>query len=109
MLARGDQLLTSTLTLGEVLVKPSEEGNLELCKRYEGAIMATSVVIPFDLAAAKLYAALRRDRGIRAPDAIQLACAGSVGADLFVTNDARLQSKSVPGVQFIVSLDRAPI
>ena len=30
MLDRGDQLLTSTLTLGEILVKPTEEGNAEL-------------------------------------------------------------------------------
>lgn len=109
MLERGDQLLTSTLTLGEVLVKPSEQRDLDLCKRYENAITATSVLIPFDVGAAKLYASLRRDRGIRAPDAVQLACAGSAGTDLFVTNDARLQAKSVPGIQFIVSLDRAPI
>jgi len=28
--------------------------------------------------------------------------------DLFVTNDARLQTKRVEGIHFIVSLDRAP-
>jgi predicted nucleic acid-binding protein len=109
MLARGDQLLTSTLTLGEILVKPSEEGKLALCKSYENAITTTSLLVPFDLAAARLYASLRRDRGLRAPDAVQLSCAGSVGTDLFITNDARLQRKSVPGIQFIASLDQAPI
>jgi len=109
MLARGDQLLTSTLTLGEILVRPIEEGRADLCKSYEAAITTTSLVIPFDLAAARLYASLRRDRTLRAPDAVQLACAGSVGTDLFVTNDARLQSKTVAGIQFISSLDRAPV
>jgi predicted nucleic acid-binding protein len=109
MLVRGDQLLTSTLTLGELLVKPSEEGDFDLCKKYENAISTTSLLIPFDLAAAKLYALLRRDRALRAPDAVQLACAGSVGTDLFITNDERLVSKAVPGIQFIASLDRAPI
>lgn len=109
MLARGDQLLTSTLTLGEILVRPTEEGNTELCKSYEAAITTTSLVIPFDLAAARLYATLRRDRTLRAPDAVQLACAGSVGTDLFVTNDARLQTKTVSGIQFISSLDQAPV
>jgi len=109
MLARGDQLLTSTLTLGEILVKPTEEGKLDLCKRYEVAITTTSLVVPFDVSAAKLYAALRRDRTLRAPDAVQLACAGSVGTDLFVTNDARLHTKTVSGIQFITSLDQAPI
>jgi uncharacterized protein len=109
MLSRGDQLLTSTLTLGEVLVKPSEEGDFDLCKRYENAITTTSLLIPFDVTAARLYASLRRDRTLRAPDAVQLACAGSAGTDLFITNDLRLKSKSVPGIQFIVPLDQAPI
>ena len=108
MLARGDQLLTSTLTLGEVLVKPHEQGKEELVRRYQEAITTTSVVIPLDLKAARIYAALRSDRSLRAPDAIQLACAASIGVDLFITNDARLQSKRVEGIQFIVSLDRAP-
>jgi predicted nucleic acid-binding protein len=109
MLSRGDQLLTSSLTLGEILVKPVEQGDSDLCARYENAITASSVVVPFDVKAAKLYAALRRDRALRAPDAVQLACAGSVGTDLFITNDARLQSKTVSGIQFIVSLENAPI
>jgi len=109
MLSRGDQLLTSALTVGEILVKPSEGGELDLCKRYENAITTTSLVIPFNLAAARIYASLRSDRALRAPDAVQLACAGSVGTDLFITNDARLYRKTVPGIHFIASLDQAPI
>ena len=109
MLVRGDQLLTSTLTLGEILVKPTEEGKAELCGQYEYAISTTSLLVPFDVTAARLYASLRRDRSLRAPDAVQLACAGSVGTDLFVTNDVRLRSKTVPGIQFITSLDQTPI
>jgi len=109
MLARGDQLVTSTLTLGEVLVKPLEQGNEELAQKYEDAIMATSLMVPFDARAARVYAGLRRDRSIRAPDAIQLACAAAVGVDLFITNDTYLLSKRVTGIQFIVPLDRAPL
>ena len=109
MLSRGDQLFTSALTLGEILVKPIEEGDSELCKRYEKAITTSSVVVPFDVIAAKSYAVLRRDRGLRAPDAVQLACAGAVGTDLFITNDLRLRNRTVPGIQFIVSLENAPI
>ncbi len=109
MLSRGDQLLTSTLTLGEILVKPMEAGQFGICARYENALTATSLLIPFDVKAAKLYASLRRDRSLRAPDAIQLACAAGAGTDLFITNDARLQAKQVAGIQFIVSLDQAPI
>ena len=109
MLARGDRLLTSALTLGEILVKPIEQHDLELCRKYEEAILATSQVLPFDTKAARNYASLRCDRSLRAPDALQLACASAAVVDLFVTNDGRLQGKRVQGIQFIVSLDRVPI
>jgi predicted nucleic acid-binding protein len=109
MLARGDQLLTSALTLGEILVKPTELGDVQLCSRYETAITATAVILPFDTKAARIYASLRSDRALRPPDAIQLSCAAGVGIDLFVTNDARLQRKNVDGIQFIVPLERVPI
>ncbi len=109
MLARGDRLLTSALTLGEILVKPTEQHNSELCRKYEEAILGTSLVLPFDNKAARTYAFLRCDRSLRAPDAVQLACASAASVDLFVTNDARLQGKQVEGIQFIVSLDRVPM
>jgi len=44
-----------------------------------------------------------------APDAIRLSCAAAAGVDLFIANDARLHAKQVAGIQFIVSLDRAPL
>ena len=109
MLERGDQLVTSTLTLGEILVKPFERGEDELARKYEQTITATSQVLPFDTKAAGIYARLRCDRSIRAPDAIQLACAAAAGVDLFITNDAHLQARHVEGIQFIVSLERAPL
>jgi predicted nucleic acid-binding protein len=109
MLRRGDQLLTSTLTVGEVLVKPMERGDTELCAQYERAITGTSLLLPFDLQAAKIYASLRQDRTVRPPDAIQLACAAAAGSDLFITNDRRLQGRTVPGIQFIAALDQAPL
>jgi predicted nucleic acid-binding protein len=109
MLARGDQLLTSTLTLGEVLVKPLQMGDLKLSSIYEKELTLSSVLIPFDAKAAGTYARLRSDRSLRAPDAIQLACASTAGVDLFITNDVRLHSKQIQGIQFIVPLDRVPI
>ena len=109
MLARGDQLLTSTLTLGEILVKPTERSDSELCRKYESAISLAATMLPFDVKAAKIYAGLRTERSLRAPDAIQLACAANASVDLFVTNDERLQGKHVDGIQFIVPLERVPI
>jgi len=109
MLDRGDQLLTSTLTLGEILVKPAERNDAELCRKYEHAIATAATMIAFDVKAAKVYASLRPERSLKAPDAIQLACAASADVDLFVTNDERLQGKHVEGIQFIVPLARVPI
>jgi predicted nucleic acid-binding protein len=109
MLRRGDQLVTSTLTLGEVLVKPMKEGDAKLFQEYADALPAVAVLLPFDEKAATVYAKLRGDSGLRASDAIQLACAASFGVDLFVTNDARLHNRQVPGIQFIVPLERVPI
>jgi predicted nucleic acid-binding protein len=109
MLDRGDQLLTSTLTLGEILVKPTERNDTELCRKYERAISTAATMIAFDVKAAKVYAALRSERSLKAPDAIQLACAASANVDLFVTNDERLQGRHVDGIQFIVALGRVPI
>lgn len=107
MFARRDILFTSTLTLGEVLVKPLEAGNQTLRKTYEDALSTQAVLVPFDHEAARIYAAIRRDRTLRAPDAIQLACAAQAQVDLFITNDDRLSGKTIPGIQFIASLRRA--
>lgn len=107
MIEREDDLLTSALTLGEVLVKPVEAGDEILRRRYEHAITAGATVVPFDARVAPRFADIRRDRSIRAPDAIQLACAAAAETDLFVTNDERLSRKNVRGIHFIQSLDRA--
>ena len=107
MIEREDELLTSALTLGEVLVKPMEAGDQELQQRYENVIMAGATVLPFDARAAPRFAEIRRDRSIRAPDAIQLACASTAGVDLFITNDDRLSRKRVRGIHFIQPLDNA--
>ena len=109
MIERNDELLTSTLTLGEILVKPLEAGDETLARRYEQAITAAATVIPFDPPAAYAFATVRRDHTIRPPDAIQLACASAAGVDMFITNDRRLNRKVVPGVHFIQSLATAAI
>ena len=109
MIERNDELLTSALTLGELLVKPMEADNDILMRRYEQAIAAAATVVPFDQAAASVFAAVRRDRTIQPPDAIQLACASVAGVDLFITNDKRLSRSIVPGIHFIQSLAMAEL
>jgi uncharacterized protein len=107
MVERGDELYTSTLTLGEILIKPLEAGDEILARRYESALLQGAVIVPFDVEPARLHASIRKDRTIRAPDAIQLACASHARVDLFITNDERLSMKSIPGIQFVSSLGRA--
>ncbi len=109
MLTRGDELFTSAVTLGEILVKPMQKGDTKAVAYYQKLLTTTASVLPFEEKAAVVYARLRGDRSLRPPDAIQLACAASAGVDLFITNDARLHSRQIPGIQFIVPLDRVPI
>ena len=107
MLERGDELYTSALTLGEILIKPMEAGNESLARRYESVLLQGAEIIPFDVEPARLYASIRKDRTIRPPDAIQLACAAHARVDLFITNDERLSTKSILNIQFVSSLQRA--
>jgi len=111
MIERGDLLLTGALTIGEVLVKPIEEKDHRLVSAYRNffANQSAITVIPLDLNAAEHYAAIRSDRTISHADAIQLACAANAGTDLFITNDSRLESKTVRGIKFVSSLARAPL
>jgi predicted nucleic acid-binding protein len=107
---RGDTVMASTLTLGEVLVKPIREGDRALEAKYKSLLREPEVrVLAFDRGAGEIFALVRQDRGIRAADAIQLATAGSAGCDLFITNDDRLTRVRVPGIHFIASMERAPI
>lgn len=108
MIARGDRLYTSTLTVGEILAKPPAGDKTS--QRYLDFFRNPAITItPFDLHAAAIYGDLRRDRTITPPDAIQLACAAAAGSTLFITNDGRLSRRVVTGIDFIVSLARVPI
>lgn len=109
MVPRGDQLLTSALALGELLVKPVQDGDFGVADEYSAHVLGIARVLPFDEQAARIFAEVRATTRIKAPDAIQLACAAAAGTDLFITNDDRLSRLIVPGVQFITSLERSPI
>ena len=106
MIERNDDLYTTALTVGEILVKPLEGGDEILSRRYEAAVRQGAMIVSFDVEAARLYAGIRNDRTIRPPDAIQLACAAQARVDLFITNDERLSTKSIPRIQFVSSLHR---
>ena len=108
--ARRDLVYTSTLTLGEVLTVPLAQGDAKLAQLYEEKLASPGMhILDFDRAAARLYARIRLDRTIKAPDAMQLSMAAAARCDLFVTNDDRLSRKVVEGIQFVAGLDRVPV
>jgi predicted nucleic acid-binding protein len=105
--SRAAPALTSAPTLGELLASHRSRPRRSV-QRYRSRCRPQPRWCPRATAAAA-YARIRRDRGIRPPDAIQLACAAAAGVDLFITNDERLSRKIVPGVGFVTSLARAPL
>jgi uncharacterized protein len=109
MLDRGDRIVTSAMTLGEVLVKPTKLGQTSLIEQYDRAIRTTAQVVSFDPSVAWRYASLRATHTLRSADAIQLACAAHVGVDLFITNDKHLHKFDVPGIGFIAPLEKVPL
>ena len=106
MLARGDRLCTSPVSLAEILAGPYAQGDESTAARYKAALRPPTVdILDFTTPVADQYARLRLNRGITRPDALQLACAAANRVDLFLTHDSRLQGQVVPGIQFIAGLD----
>jgi predicted nucleic acid-binding protein len=87
-------IVTSAVTLLEVLVVPYRAGNLPLANRYEALLNRSRGVRlrKIDRGLLRAAAQLRASTGVRTPDALQLAAALSEGCTAFVTNDRRLPS-----------------
>lgn len=92
------ELVTSALTLLEVLVIPYRAGNRYLADRYEALLTRSRGIRLVDLTRDQLRAAaqLRATTGIKTPDALQLVAALAAGCKTFLTNDRRLPT--VPGL-----------
>ena len=101
---RGDFLVvTSTVTLLEVLVHPLRSNNRELATEYRDILRNSKLMtIEVSSAIAERAAQLRAAHNIRTPDAIQISAALNAGATHFFTNDVRLPE--IPSVQ-ILSID----
>jgi predicted nucleic acid-binding protein len=99
---RGDiQVVTSTLTLTEVLVHPYRDGDANLAERYFHVLLHARHVKMVALSAgiAAAAARIRAEFQMKTPDAIQLATAKEGGATSFLTNDDGLAS--IPGLRLI--------
>jgi predicted nucleic acid-binding protein len=90
-MVRGEfRVVTSVVTLLEVLVYPLRQGNRILAQQYRDILfneegLTTIAVSP---AIAEEAAQLRATYNLQTPDSIQMATAISGGASFFLTNDA---------------------
>jgi predicted nucleic acid-binding protein len=87
------EVVTSSLTLLEVLIVPYRAGNVALADRYEGYLSRSRGVRLMDIGRAELRTAAQLRAvhpSVRTPDALQLATALSAGCETFVTNDRDL-------------------
>lgn len=95
------ELVTSALTLLEVLVIPYRAGNRPLAERYEALLTRSRGLHVVDISRDQLRAAaqLRAVAGVKTPDALQLVAAISRGCTTFVTHDRRLPA--IPGLKVL--------
>lgn len=102
---RGEvELVTSAITLLEVLVVPYRAGNAVLARRYEELLSRSRGLKLVDLRRPVLRAAahLRATHGVGTPDALQLAAALDERCGCFLTNDRRLPDlPSLPVLQLV--------
>jgi len=91
-------LVTSELSLAEVLVKPIKKGDTLGQEVYKKAIETTDVltVVPVDRSILIRAAEIRSKTKLKLPDAIHAASALSAGCTTFLTNDK--QFRTVPAL-----------
>ena len=102
-LDRGEfRVVTSTVTLLEVLIHPLRQDNLNLAQRYRDILVNADGVTTFSMTSeiAELAAQLRAEHNIRTPDAIQVATTLYAGATYFLTNDTSLPD--LPGLTKLI-------
>ena len=96
------RIVTSLVTLLEVLVHPLRNGRDDLAREYRDILLRSPslTALPLGEAIAEEAARLRAVHGVKTPDAIQLATAKAAGATWFLTNDGGLPS--LPGISLLL-------
>lgn len=84
-------VVTSTVTLLEVMVHPLRNNCKELASEYRDILLNSKLMtMEVSSAIAEQAASLRAFHNVRTPDAIQISAAMQAGATYFFTNDIRL-------------------
>ncbi len=96
------RLVTSTITLLEVLVQPFKQSRYDLVEKYKKILEESEHIklVDFSTEISEISAKIRAKSGIRTPDAIQIGTSVYSEADYFLTNDKRL--KSVEEITLII-------
>lgn len=90
------EVITSTVTLLEVLVLPIKTNNLALVEKYRDILLFSEGFTTLEIfhEISELSAKLRAKYTIKTPDAIQIATGILYGANQFLTNDPYLRKIS---------------
>lgn len=98
-------VVTSAITVSEVLIKPILDKDSEIVAQYEQAFatLPNFTLVALDYGLARTAAHLRARYNIRLPDAFQIAAALHERADIFITNDRAL--KKIKEVKIITLTD----
>jgi len=103
---RADSLFTSCLALGEVMAGVEKAQKTQAAEKLQDALRGMGFTfLPFNEKAVSPFSKLRATTKLKAPDAIQLACAAAAGVDLYLTGDKQLFKLDVPGIQFIADFN----
>ena len=98
------QVVTSYVTLLEVLVHPLRQNDHSLASEYREILLNSRGLesMPVSVEVVEEAASLRARYNLRTPDAIQLSTGIQAGASFFLTND--LQIPNIPELQ-VLTLD----
>lgn len=99
-----NEAFMSIMSFMEILVKPKQENNVFIEKRYK--LMLTNYpnlsIINIEYQIADIASRLRANYSIKTPDAIILATGIAMNVDYFITNDVRLKNIcSKEGIQMV--------
>jgi predicted nucleic acid-binding protein len=104
------EIISSIVTLTEVLTKPLRVGDVGLEKSYHELFYSTGTItlVPIDRSTALLAADLRARYNLRTPDAFQIAVAIHTGCDAFLTNDLGIKRVTKLRVLVLDELELEP-
>lgn len=96
------EIVTSELSLLEVMVGPMKTGSQHLIDAYQELLTGTEIgLVPIDTQVLLEAARLRAKTSLRTPDAIHAATAILAGCDTLITNDLAFRSVSSINVQIL--------